>query len=408
MGVMDYYHQGVKLIQQNKYDAAIAVFNTALAEYPDSFVIFDIRASAYCHKGEHEKALADYDRMVALEPHHPDGWSNRGNLYHELGEYDKAIADYTQCIPLSPKGYGTYWSSRGISYYEKGDLDSALADLAKAIECWSEPEYADWALLYRGLVWKKKGDLDKALEDFTLAATYEPRNHDALFQAGFIWFEREEYEKAIECFSGAIAVRDDEADYWLARGVCYWNKCLKDHTGFYDMDGKTIDLAEDDFAKAIACAPDRADAYFNRGMARGFKARESNNLIKAIVAQKAAGEAERTLLLARLEHMGGKKFIPQADALLRGLRSNRDQVDVLMAQSSGLMATNYAGEAIEDLTRAIALDPNHAEACYQRGLVYALTGEADKALADYEQTCALDPNHLKAAEKRKELLKSRQ
>ncbi|MDR1411584.1 MAG: tetratricopeptide repeat protein, partial [Spirochaetaceae bacterium] len=33
---MDYYNQGVKLVQQGDYDAAIEVFNTALGEYPDS------------------------------------------------------------------------------------------------------------------------------------------------------------------------------------------------------------------------------------------------------------------------------------------------------------------------------------------------------------------------------------
>jgi tetratricopeptide (TPR) repeat protein len=404
---MDYYYEGVKLVQQEDYDAAIKVFDTALAEYPDSFTIFGIRGSAYHRKGENEKAMADYTRMIALRPEHPDGWSSRGNLYHELGQYDRAIADFTRCIPLSPEGYGTYWSNRGISYYEKGDLDAALADFNKSIECWSDPEYAGWALLYRGLVWKKKGDMDRALEDFTLAATYEPGNGDALYQAGYIWFTRQDYERAIEYFSGAIAARGDAVDHWVARGVCYWNKCLKDKTGFWDEGGETINLAENDFTRAIECSPGRADAYFNRGMVRCSKARESNNLIKAIITQKAADEAERTILLARLGHIGGKDFIPQADALLRGLRSNRDQADAAMAQSAGLIAADDAGEAIEDLTRAIALDPGNAEAYYQRALAYTLMGEAGKALADYEQTCALDPDHRQAAEKREELLESR-
>jgi isocitrate lyase len=39
-------------------------------------------------------------------------------------------------------------------------------------------------------------------------------------------------------------------------------------------------------------------------------------------------------LLAQLGHIGGKDLIPQADALLRGLRSNRDQADVILAESS--------------------------------------------------------------------------
>jgi tetratricopeptide (TPR) repeat protein len=292
-------------------------------------------------------------------------------------------------------------------YYEKGDLDAALADLNKSIECWTDPECSDWALLHRGLVWRKKGDLDKALEDFTLAASYEPRNDDAFYQAGYIWFLRQDYDKAIECFSKAVVARDSIADYWLARGVCYWNKCLKNKIGFWGEGGETISLAEDDFTRAIELSPDMADAHFNRGMVRCSKARESRNLIKAILTQKITDNAERILLLAQLEHIGGKDLVPQVDAVLRGLRSNRDEFDVLMAKSFGLLAKNDALEAVEDLTRALALEPDNAEAYYQRGLAYALLEERDKALPDYEQTCALDPGHERAAEKRDELLKSR-
>ncbi|MDR1073108.1 MAG: tetratricopeptide repeat protein [Treponema sp.] len=283
-------------------------------------------------------------------------------------------------------------------------MDAALADLNTSIACWTDPECSDWALLHRGLVWKKKGEFDKALEDFTLASTYDSRNDEAFYQAGCIWFMRADYDRAIECFSGAIAARDDSADNWLARGVCYWNKCIKDKIGFWGEGGETIDLAIDDFTQAIACSPDMAEAYFNRGVARCSKSRESNNLIKAIITQKAADDTERALLLAQLGHIGGKKLIPHADALLRRLRSNRDQVDVLMAESAGLIAEDDAREAIEDLSRAIALEPDNAEAYYQRGLAYALIGEAEKALSDYEQTCALNPNHDKAVENRDELL----
>ena len=404
MGVMDYYYQGAELARQGDYDAAIEVFNTALGEDPDSFSILGRRAAAYHQKGENEKAIADYTRMIAVKPQNPDGWNGRGNLYHELGEYDKAIADYTQCIPLSPPGYGTYWSNRGISYYEKGDLDAAIADLNKSIECWTDPDCSGWALFYRGLVWKKKGDLDKALKDFMLSVRYYRENDDAFCQAGYIWFMRQEYKKAIKWFSKAIAIRGDVAYYWVARGVCYWNQCLKNKTGFWDEEGKIIDLAENDFTKAIECSPDMAEAYFNRGMVRCSKARESNNFIKSILTQKVTDNAGRALLLAQLEHIGGKDLIPRTDALLRGLRSNRDHVDVLMAKSFDLFAEKDALEAVEDLSRAIALEPENTEAHYQRGLAYTLLGERDKALSDYEQTCALDPDHEKAAKKRDELL----
>jgi tetratricopeptide (TPR) repeat protein len=396
---MDYYYQGNDLADQGDYDAAIEVFNTGLAEHPDSYALLDRRANTYRRKGENEKALADYTRMTVLKPRDTDGWNSRGCLYQELGEYDKAIADFTACIPLSPEGYGTYWSNRGIAYYEKGDYDAALADLNKSIETWSDPACTDWPLLWRGYVWEKKGDEDRALADFTLAATRNPRNDDAFAKAGYIWFMRDgEEEKAIECYSAAIAARDDVADYWLARGASYWNKYAGDNHGKWFE--KIVDLALDDFTKAIELSPDMAAAYYHRGSVRCFKAREFNNLIKGIAEQKALAEAKRAVMLAQLEHIGGAELLPQADALLRGLRSNRDEVDVLMAQAAALMATDDAQEAIEDLSRAIALDPGIADAYYERGLAYALISETDKALADFNQACALDPNHRKAAEKR--------
>jgi tetratricopeptide (TPR) repeat protein len=168
-----------------------------------------------------------------------------------------------------------------------------------------------------------------------------------------------------------------------------------------------MDLAAEDFGKAIECDPNMADAYLNRGIVKCARATDSHNFIKTILAGKATDEAQRVLLLAQLEHIGGHDYVPQFDALLRGLRSNRDEAESLMAKSLVLFVHNDAGEAIEDLSRAIALNPDNAEAFYQRGLAYALMGETDKAIADYEQTCVLDPDHRKAGEKLEELLKSR-
>jgi tetratricopeptide (TPR) repeat protein len=407
MSSIDYYEKGTDLAAEGDYDGAIEVFNKGLEEHPDNFGILDRRAYAYCDKGETEKALADFTRMVTLYPEKRTGWNARGNLYDEIGEYDKAIADFTQCIPLSPPNHGGYWANRGISYYRKGDLDAALADFNKSIELWGEEhECAAWPLLHRGSVWRKKGDMDKALEDFTLASKYDPESSDAFYYAGYIWFVRQNYTKAIKCFSKAIAIKDDKADYRLARGVCYWNQCLQKGIGFWNKGSKVINLADDDFTKAIEYAPDMADAYFKRGMVRCYKAQESHNLIKSIITQKVTDEAKRVLILAQLEHLGAKDFIPKFDALLRGLRFNRDQIDVLIVKSVDLMATDDAEEAIEDLSRAIDLDGDNAEAYYQRGLAYALTGSKDKALADYEQTYALYPYHRKAAQKRDELLKA--
>jgi tetratricopeptide (TPR) repeat protein len=428
MTVHEYDLKGYELLKQEEWDAAVEWYTTALAEHPNDSYLIGRRCNAWVRNGEPEKALAEYTRQIDRNPPRPeaakdyyvessngrsryawdirraDAYNSRGLLYQELGDYDKAIADFSEAIPLGWSNYGGYWTNRGIAYREKGDLDAALADMNAALEAWEYPESTSWALCQRSLVWQQKGYLDKALADLIQATINDPEDYEAFYQLGSFWFNQNELEKAIEAFSKAIELKDDDACYWLARGVCYWNICIKNKTGFWDEDGDILNLAEDDFTKAIECAPDMADAYFNRGIVRCSMAQESNNLIKEIVAQKVTADAERTLLLAQLAHIGGKDLVPQVDAMLRGFRGNRDQADVLMAHSAGLFAEDDGLEAVEDLTRAVTLNPMNAEAYYQRGLAYSLLGEPAKALSDYEQTCALDPYHPKAARKRDELL----
>jgi Flp pilus assembly protein TadD len=246
--------------------------------------------------------------------------------------------------------------------------------------------------------------MEKALADLVQATVNDPEDHEIFYHLGSFLITRNEPEKATEAFSKAIELKDDDAYYWLGRGVSYWNTCVKNKTGLWDESGDIMHLAVDDFTKAIEYDPDMADAYLNRGIVYCAMARESSNLIKAILTEKVTDEAERALLLAQLTHIGGKDLVPQADALLRGLRSDRGEAEVILTKSVSLFVESDGRDAVEDLTRAITLDPANAEAYYQRGLAYSLLGEPAKALSDYEQTCALDPGHAKAAAARDELL----
>ena len=53
-------------------------------------------------------------------------------------------------------------------------------------------------------------------------------------------------------------------------------------------------------------------------------------------------------------------------------------------------------KAIADYTEAIRLNPNYADAYYNRGLAWRNKGEYDKAIADYSQALAITPNYANA------------
>jgi tetratricopeptide (TPR) repeat protein len=408
MTVHEYDLKGYELLVKEDWDAAIELYTEALAEHPGDSYLSGRRCDAWERKGEPEKALAEYTRQIEMYPYpcggRAGGFNGRGSLYERLGEYDKAIADFTECIPMAGRNYGIYWVKRAIAYRKKGDLDAALADLNEAMKAWEDPECTGWTLYQRSLVWEQKGEMEKALADLTQATINDPNDHECFYHLGLFLFNHDEPEKAAEELSKAIALKGDAAWYWLARGVAYWNTCVKHKTGFWSDEGETMDLAEENFTKAIELDPTTADAYLDRGVVRCAKAVESNNFIKAILTGKATDEAQRALLMAQLEHIGGHDLVPGTDAMLRGLRSNRDEAEELMGKSLGLFAEYDARGAVEDLTRAAELDPDNTETFYQRGVAYTLLGERDKALADYDQVLTLDPDHARAAAKRDALL----
>src|SRR6185503_12769589 len=57
---------------------------------------------------------------------------NRGLAYYDKGDDDRAIADYNEAIRLDPK-YAQALFNRGNAYYQKGDDDRAIADYNEAI-----------------------------------------------------------------------------------------------------------------------------------------------------------------------------------------------------------------------------------------------------------------------------------
>ena len=60
------------------------------------------RASGYQGKGEYDRALADLDKALGLDPKSAPALTARASIYLANGELDRAIADYDTAIQIDP------------------------------------------------------------------------------------------------------------------------------------------------------------------------------------------------------------------------------------------------------------------------------------------------------------------
>src|SRR5262249_16559641 len=56
----------------------------------------------YANKGDRDRAIADYNEAIRLDPENAMAFNNRGASYANKGDRDRAIADYNEAIRLNP------------------------------------------------------------------------------------------------------------------------------------------------------------------------------------------------------------------------------------------------------------------------------------------------------------------
>ncbi len=122
------------------------------------------RANLLCRTEHCDRAIPDADRAVSIHAW-PGAFDARGHLYLNLDQYERAIADFDQAIRLDPEWINSV-VGRGVANYSLGRFDQALEDFDAAI-AWNRERAGPTELFYRGLIRSSRGRYAEAIEDFT-------------------------------------------------------------------------------------------------------------------------------------------------------------------------------------------------------------------------------------------------
>jgi tetratricopeptide (TPR) repeat protein len=90
------------LIGQGLSALALPMLDDMVARAPDWAEAWNKRATALYLAGEHDRSLADIDRVLALEPRHFGALAGMGLIRIARGEYREALAAYRRALSVNP------------------------------------------------------------------------------------------------------------------------------------------------------------------------------------------------------------------------------------------------------------------------------------------------------------------
>jgi len=129
------------------------------------------RGNAYASIGELDRAIADYDQAIQLNPAMARAFDNRGLAYSEKDQFERAVADYDEAIRLNPNSAAAF-HNRCWAQVALGHTRDALSDCNESLRI--EPQDAG-TLRTRGFAYLKAGAFDRAILDYDAALQNDPK-----------------------------------------------------------------------------------------------------------------------------------------------------------------------------------------------------------------------------------------
>ena len=351
-----YDDRAIAWYRKGELDRALADYNKAIALDLKFGSAYLNRGNVWHSKGQYDRALSDYDKAISLgNVNLAVAHTNRGNSWLAMGNPDRALGDYNTAIAIDPK-FGNVYLDRGNIWHTRGQYGQALADYDKAISLGN----VNLALAYsnRGNTRRLKGDLDDALADLNHSIDLDPKSVIAYSNRGQVWLSKGKYDSALADFNKIIELDPKNADAYNNRGVVFDRLNNKDR-------------AIDDYAHAIAMRPGFALAFRNR--ARDF-----------------AGQG---------------KLASAMDDLDQAIKIDPKYIDAYLGRADLQVRQGEWDAAVADLDKAVALNPNNFQAHQQRGLALQKKSYADgksglverrkldleQSLQAYDQAVTLNP-----------------
>lgn len=366
-------------LAMGQVDAAFVDFDKAVELAPDDPTPRYNRADAYVRKGDLLNAIADYDQVLNLDPDDLKARLNRATVQQMRRDFAAAINDLTVILEQRPM-HAMAYAKRASSELGRDHAWAAWLDAATALAV-AEADWEHRETLTRFLATAHQRldgtehhkvrveevaarfDLLRAkatgTEVLQLAAVLDqhlPTEHLTLhLLRGKAHLDYGRWKEAAAAYHDALAVDERSAAAWLGRGRAL--------------------LHEARIGEAITA--------LNRARALAFDLNEADTFELHLARGRAEGSAGR--------------FPESVAAFDEALALRPTRGDVWFYRAVHLDLGGDREGALHSYSRSLDHDSAFAPAWFNRACEHAVLGHPDEALADLRRAVALDPQWAAAA-----------
>lgn len=366
----EHFAEGNKFYRANNKDKAIFHYSESI-KMRDNAPAYVMRGTVYSLNKDYDKALADLNKAIQIDPQEYAAYFRRSDVYGLLGKNDLAEADKKEGIRIfrakpAPRTARDYYD-RGVYFDERAFWGDAINQYSEAAKL--DPE-VKLGFPFTS-VYEKRGDLygltqkyNEAVDDYTRAIAARPQSVDLLLKRAdvladpFVFLSRK--DEAIRDYSAVIARAADLK--WVPEKLQH---AYEQRMYLYGKRGE-YDKAIADCTELLKLNPQNAHFFFTRGNFQGDKKDY----------EKAVRDYDQAILL---------------DPKQEGYYNSR-----------GVAYHNLKmyDKAITDYGKAIELYPKSFWPYYNRGLIYDSQKDWPKAAADFGKALEVQPKNTNSLNNR--------
>lgn len=364
--------------------------------------LFLEEALVWSDQSEYDESVKAYDRVLQLDPNHPDALIFRAQGLRLKREFERASVALDDAVARLGAGPGVL-NQRGWLHYDRGEYEDALQVFDSVLQI--SPDDED-ALVYKAESLRLKGELDPAATALSEAEKRLGPTPKVLNHWGYVHLDRGDFDEAIHVFERVLKIDPDDPDALvflvqslrLRRDFDRASKALDDartrlgeqpsvlkQQALLLHNQEDYDAAIEVFERVLRKDPNDSDALVDRGQSMRLKRDFAAATAALDEAEERLGQIPTVLNQRAWLYFDQNRYDETVKILDRVLQAKPNDADALVYRVHSLRLQRTFEEASQALTEAEERLGEQPTVLNSRGWLHYDMGEYDEALKAFER-----------------------